>query len=332
MARLHFCRTYDRYYYYFLVNTARHFFGNFAPIVKKISSLLRIDPNHRPPHRCMPPPIICVGSLVAVALLLLLSSGITLDPPTPAALFVQFSPPRGSRLGHHRRPRRRRIRRGDRLEDNKRQHRGEELEERQQREEESGRTTTSTTEEAAGIDETTMVGHDISSSDCDEEIVESFSRLPSISSSSYQGRHSLYNFAIENEGIMRPMSAMVERCGGTGTAFDVNLSTQENYRAEGNELYGEFREIRAGLDRDYHGEFRVFGTIGARRGRGGGGGIVPRRISVIFVFRGTRGATVRRRIGSHSTRPQLIILFDDSPRSPRTSRSRHASHRRRSNL
>jgi hypothetical protein len=221
----------------------------------------------------MPPPIICVGSLVAVALLLLLSSGIiTLDPPTPAALFVQFSPPRGSRLGHHRRPRRRRIRRGDRLEDNKRQHRGEELEERQQREEESGRTTTSTTEEAAGIDETTMVGHDISSSDCDEEIVESFSRLPSISSSSYQGRHSLYNFAIENEGIMRPMSAMVERCGGTGTAFDVNLSTQENYRAEGNELYGEFREIRAGLDRDYHGEFRVFGTIGARRGRGGGGG------------------------------------------------------------
>ena len=293
MARLHFCRTYDRDYYYFLVNTARHFFGNFAPIVKKISSLLRIDPNHRPPHRCMPPPIICVGSLVAVALLLLLSSGITLDPPTPAALFVQFSPPRGSRLGHHRRPRRRRIRRGDRLEDNNRQHRGEELEERQRREEESGRTTTTTTTtEAAGIDETTMVGHDLSSSDCDEEIVESFSRLPSILSSSYQGRHSLYNFAIENEGIMRPMSAMEERCGGTGTAFDVNLSTQENYRAEGNELYGEFREIRAGLDRDYHGEFRVL----ARSGRGGGGGgglggagIVPERISGLFVFRG-RGA------------------------------------------
>ena len=138
------------------------------------------------------------------------------------------------------------------------------------------------------------MGHDLSSSssdddddddDCDEEIVESFSRLPSISSSSFQGRHSLYNFAIENEGIMRGMSAMKEGGGGTA-AFDVDLSTQENYRAEGNELYGEFREIRAGLDREYHGELCF-----ARPGRGwglvwgGGGGVGT--VLPIFTLGGT---------------------------------------------
>jgi hypothetical protein len=170
-------------------------------------------------------------------------------------------------------------------------------------------------------------GHDLSSStssssdddDGHEEDVESFSRLPSISSSSYQGRHSLYIFAIENEGIMGRISAMK----GGETAFDVDLSTQENYRADGDEFYGEFRGIRAGIDRDYHGEF-VF-TTGARGG-GGWGGVseggepgVPRPLSrrggrhfdLVFVFVSVRAVfvfvrisrargPVRRRIGAHS--------------------------------
>ena len=44
------------------------------------------------------------------------------------------------------------------------------------------------------------------------------------------------------------------RGGGRARAVDVNLSTQENYRAEGREFHGEFRWIRSELNYDYHGK------------------------------------------------------------------------------
>ena len=98
-----------------------------------------------------------------------------------------------------------------------------------------------------------------------------FSRLPSASASSYGGRISLFAFAMENEGIMMNVdgdgasshsSRMEDEEGGSSSSsssslfFDMNLSTQENYKSNDDVFHGEFRDIRSMLDLEYHGNYR----------------------------------------------------------------------------
>ena len=64
-------------------------------------------------------------------------------------------------------------------------------------------------------------------------------RLPTTLPSSYQGRHTLFQFSNKQD---------------IPSDFDFDKSTQENYAEESKEFYGPFKEFRASLDFDYHGK------------------------------------------------------------------------------
>ena len=74
-------------------------------------------------------------------------------------------------------------------------------------------------------------------------------RLPSFSAPSYHNRRSLYDFSAANAEIMRLISSSGRQI------YNFDQSTQENYEVDDDIFYGEFQEIRAGLDRSYHGNY-----------------------------------------------------------------------------
>ena len=76
-----------------------------------------------------------------------------------------------------------------------------------------------------------------------------YERLPSFSAPSYRNRRSLYDFSAANAEIMRHLSSSGRQI------YNFDQSTQENYEVDNDNFYGEFQEIRGGLDRSYHGNY-----------------------------------------------------------------------------
>lgn len=69
-------------------------------------------------------------------------------------------------------------------------------------------------------------------------------QLPKRLPNSYNGRNSLFLFSRAQ--------------GDIPSHFSLDSSTQENYGVENKELYGKFREVRAGLDYAYHGMYILY--------------------------------------------------------------------------
>lgn len=201
------------------------------------------------------PIIICIGSLTAVALLIFSSGTITVAPPPTFVTFSRCRYRRRQKLQH----------RG--LQTGGHDHHRPKVDEHHQ---------TGTQLEAAELDHTTMGGEeekedvctsrraggavifDVAVHSCPDNASYPFhrhppppsrhSRLPSFSAPSYGGRTSLFDFSAANAEIMRGLSS-------SGREFNVNLSTQENYMSDDDKFYGDFWEIRAGIDRNYHGNY-----------------------------------------------------------------------------
>ncbi|KAL7540760.1 hypothetical protein ACHAWF_006776 [Thalassiosira exigua] len=76
--------------------------------------------------------------------------------------------------------------------------------------------------------------------DGDPDPPAELTKIPSRLPPSYNGRNSLFLFSRSEE---------------VPAYYSVDLSTQENYGVEHREFWGPFRDIRAQLDYDYHGNY-----------------------------------------------------------------------------